>query len=126
MLFPLADGNTAEAEATNQASEVVTAVDNMNPMPSRQSILANAFSPGTETDRPALFAGRQSQVEQLARSLHTAGEIPIIYGDRGLGKSSLAIQICSRGLVSITTILSGPSSPSGGRPRIRTDRAALT
>ena len=43
-------------------------------------------------DEPALFAGRSAQIEQVARALHSRGSCPIIYGDRGLGKSSLALQ----------------------------------
>ena len=45
-----------------------------------------------EIDIPALFAGRKQQVLSLARALHTEGSCPIVYGDRGLGKSSLALQ----------------------------------
>lgn len=43
-------------------------------------------------DDPSLFAGRSEQIEEIARALHSAGACPIIYGDRGLGKSSLALQ----------------------------------
>jgi Cdc6-like AAA superfamily ATPase len=60
---------------------------------SRQSILANAFHPGTELDDPELFAGRRAQVVELTKALHSSGSCPIIYGDRGLGKSSLALQV---------------------------------
>jgi len=56
------------------------------------TILMNAFSPEKELDDPALFAGRRLQVIELARNLHTRGTCPIIYGARGLGKSSLALQ----------------------------------
>jgi Cdc6-like AAA superfamily ATPase len=43
-------------------------------------------------DDPALFAGRSLQLENVARALHSRGSCPILYGDRGLGKSSLALQ----------------------------------
>ena len=46
-----------------------------------------------EVDLPSLFAGRRDQVIQAVSSLHTHGEVPIIFGDRGLGKSSLAVQL---------------------------------
>jgi hypothetical protein len=59
---------------------------------SRQNTIANAFRPGREIDEPALFAGRGRQLEQLAQALHTEGACAVIYGDRGLGKSSLAVQ----------------------------------
>jgi Cdc6-like AAA superfamily ATPase len=61
-------------------------------VPSRSNLLTNAFHPGKELDDPGLFAGRSHQVIQLAQALHTEGSCPIIYGDRGLGKSSLALQ----------------------------------
>lgn len=55
--------------------------------------LMNAFKPATELDDPERFAGRQKQVRELADSLHVVGSVPLIYGDRGLGKSSLALQL---------------------------------
>lgn len=55
--------------------------------------LLNVFRPATEVDDPQLFAGRQSQVEELTDALHTIGTVPIIYGHRGMGKSSLALQV---------------------------------
>jgi DNA-binding ferritin-like protein (Dps family) len=54
--------------------------------------LLNAFRPGAALEDPFLFAGRQKQVIDLAKSLHELGTCPIIYGARGLGKSSLALQ----------------------------------
>lgn len=58
-----------------------------------RSDLMNAFQPATELDDPERFAGREKQVRELADSLHVAGSVPLIYGDRGLGKSSLALQL---------------------------------
>jgi Cdc6-like AAA superfamily ATPase len=55
--------------------------------------LLNAFQPATELEDPERFAGRERQVRELADALHTVGSTPLIYGDRGLGKSSLALQI---------------------------------
>ncbi|WP_158838772.1 ATP-binding protein [Streptomyces sp. NRRL S-1022] len=60
---------------------------------SHRATLLNAFTPSHEITDPKLFAGRHEQVRELTDSLHTAAEIPLIYGDRGLGKSSLAIQM---------------------------------
>jgi len=61
--------------------------------PSKRSILMNAFHPAKEVDDPEFFAGRAREVAALTDSLHVSGSCPIIYGDRGLGKTSLAIQI---------------------------------
>ena len=58
---------------------------------SRTEIL-NAFSPAQEVVDPRLFAGRHRQVKELSDALRTVGSCPIIYGDRGIGKTSLAIQ----------------------------------
>ena len=44
-------------------------------------------------DLPAGFAGRRQQVLELVDSLQSVGACPVIYGDSGLGKSSLASQI---------------------------------
>ena len=55
--------------------------------------LLNAFRPASEVDDPQLFAGRQAQVLDLTDALHSIGTAPIIYGHRGLGKSSLALQM---------------------------------
>lgn len=60
---------------------------------SNRTILMNAFNPDTELDDPDRFAGRSQQVRELVDSLHSNGSTPLIYGDRGLGKSSLALQL---------------------------------
>jgi hypothetical protein len=44
-------------------------------------------------DDPMLFAGRRDQIEELCRGLHSSGSCPIVLGDRGLGKTSLALQL---------------------------------
>jgi Cdc6-like AAA superfamily ATPase len=60
---------------------------------SQHSILLNAFRPAKEVDDPEFFAGRAHEVAQLTDALHVVGSCPIIYGDRGLGKTSLALQM---------------------------------
>lgn len=61
-------------------------------MVDRRAIL-NAFKPNSEIEHPAGFAGRQTQVRQLTDALLTDRSCPVIYGDRGLGKTSLALQL---------------------------------
>jgi hypothetical protein len=58
----------------------------------RRAVYLNAFRPALEMTDPARFAGRVQQVRQLADSLQQAGSFPLIYGDSGLGKTSLAVQ----------------------------------
>lgn len=62
---------------------------------SRHAALLNAFRPAIEMDDPDSFAGRADQVSRLTDSLHMPGSCPVIYGDRGLGKTSLALQTMS-------------------------------
>lgn len=47
------------------------------------------FTPGTAIQEQELFAGRTEQIDKLAQRIRLAGSHAIIYGDRGVGKSSL-------------------------------------
>jgi len=58
-----------------------------------RSAILNAFRPGAAMDLPSQFAGRKDEIESLVDTLYVDGTCPIIYGDRGLGKTSLALQI---------------------------------
>ncbi|MGP5365742.1 AAA family ATPase [Brachybacterium tyrofermentans] len=55
--------------------------------------LLNAFLPATSMNDPDRFAGRATQVKALTNALNTTGSVPLIYGQRGLGKSSIAVQM---------------------------------
>jgi Cdc6-like AAA superfamily ATPase len=57
-----------------------------------RSIILNSFTPSHVIDDPDLFSGRRSQILELVDAFHTLGSCPLIFGDRGLGKTSLAIQ----------------------------------
>ncbi len=57
----------------------------------RKTVL-NAFTPSNVISEPGLFAGRRNLVKSLADSLQIDGSCPIIFGERGVGKSSLAVQ----------------------------------
>lgn len=58
-----------------------------------RSTLLNAFMPASEIEDPHRFAGRRTQIRDLSDALHVVGSIPLILGQRGLGKSSLAVQM---------------------------------
>ena len=58
-----------------------------------RELLLNAFRPGTAIALPSQFAGRKDEIDVLTDSLHTDGACPCIVGERGLGKSSLALQV---------------------------------
>jgi AAA+ ATPase superfamily predicted ATPase len=58
-----------------------------------RSIVLNAFQPAHAMEHPARFAGRKSIISELTDALRTEGLCPLIYGERGVGKTSIANQI---------------------------------
>lgn len=62
-------------------------------MPVNRRQLVNAFVPAAGIDDPHRFAGRREEIESLTDALHVDGSVPLIYGQRGLGKSSVALQL---------------------------------
>lgn len=55
--------------------------------------LINAFLPAARMNDPDRFAGRAEEVRLLTDAINTEGSVPLIYGQRGLGKSSIAAQM---------------------------------
>src|SRR5579863_3133851 len=49
-----------------------------------------AFTPGSPIDSRDLFAGRAKQREKLINTIFQKGEHAILFGERGVGKTSLA------------------------------------
>lgn len=58
-----------------------------------RDVMLNAFLPASEIEDPFRFAGRAKQVKDLTDSLGIVRSVPLVHGDRGLGKSSLAVQL---------------------------------
>jgi Cdc6-like AAA superfamily ATPase len=54
------------------------------------SKIGEAFSPSAPIDRQALFAGRVAQLRDAITAISQRGQHAIIYGERGVGKTSLA------------------------------------
>jgi len=52
--------------------------------------LADVFRPSGPVDTGDLFKGRTTQIVQVGQALATAGRHAVIYGERGVGKTSLA------------------------------------
>ena len=52
--------------------------------------LTQTFSPAAAIDRKALFHGRHAIIRRLMATANQAGQHAIIYGERGVGKTSLA------------------------------------
>ena len=52
--------------------------------------IATVFSPGAPIDEGELFAGRPYQIRELIDSVAQRGQHAIVFGERGVGKTSLA------------------------------------
>jgi len=52
--------------------------------------VAQVFSPGAPIDESDLFAGRVEQLRDLINAVNQRGQHAIIFGERGVGKTSLA------------------------------------
>lgn len=50
----------------------------------------NVFTSGAPISQKDMFAGRKSQLERVLTAITSPGRHPIIYGQRGVGKTSLA------------------------------------
>lgn len=60
------------------------------PKMQRYARLSTVFTPGAPVKSRDLFAGRMDQVLQITAALPQAGRHIVIYGERGVGKTSLA------------------------------------
>lgn len=67
-----------------------------------------AFNPSSEITDPHQFAGRSDELDTLGKALQSPGAQIVIYGNRGVGKSSLAHQLdlLSRGNQEVASRLS--------------------
>ena len=60
------------------------------------SSVSRAFTPASPVSEDALFAGRIEQVRRVIDAINQTGQHAIIYGERGVGKTSLANILSSR------------------------------
>lgn len=66
--------------------------------------LANqVFTPGYPVNQKDLFAGRMEQLDRVLDTLHAPGRHPVIFGQRGVGKTSLA-NVLSQVLQELLTV----------------------
>ncbi|WP_432014740.1 ATP-binding protein [Streptomyces cucumeris] len=72
------------------------------------------FSPATPIKQSEVFAGRRDQLEALQDAMWQAGQHAVIYGDRGVGKTSLAMvaQGLARGEELFTSLITCDSTSS--------------
>lgn len=54
-----------------------------------RSEVLDLFTPGAPVDEFTLFAGRQSQIQKLRDTLDSRGRHAVVFGERGVGKTSL-------------------------------------
>jgi len=57
----------------------------------RMRLVAEAFRPAAPIDRRELFAGRAQQIAELFSIVSQPGQHAIVYGERGVGKTSLGL-----------------------------------
>lgn len=67
----------------------------------KESRVRDVFTPHTPINQENLFRGRMAEVQQILSTLNTPGQHVLLFGDRGVGKSSLA-NITSSKLIKIT------------------------
>jgi energy-coupling factor transporter ATP-binding protein EcfA2 len=56
----------------------------------RMTLVAEAFRPSAPIDRRGLFSGRTDQIAELFSAVAQPGQHAVVYGERGVGKTSLA------------------------------------
>jgi hypothetical protein len=56
-------------------------------------LVAEAFRPAAPIDRRSLFAGRAGEIAELYLVVGQPGQHAVVYGERGVGKTSLAIVV---------------------------------
>ena len=59
-----------------------------------QFALGRAFTPAAPIDRASVFAGRGSELNAVIDAVNQRGQHAVVYGERGVGKTSLANVIC--------------------------------
>jgi Cdc6-like AAA superfamily ATPase len=60
-----------------------------SPLPS-EDVLLQCFSPSSPISDMALFAGRKEQRREITSAINQTGQHVIVFGERGVGKTSLA------------------------------------
>ena len=56
----------------------------------RSSKVSKVFTPGAPVSENDLFAGRRGEINKVFDAINQVGQHAVIYGDSGVGKTSLA------------------------------------
>lgn len=73
-------------------------MENQKEILDRIRMLSAAFSPSAPIDQSTLFSGRIGQLTDVWNAINQKGQHAILFGERGVGKTSLA-RVLSRGFV---------------------------
>jgi Cdc6-like AAA superfamily ATPase len=71
----------------------------------REILATKVFTPATPVSESALFAGRMTELRRVIDTISQRGRHSVIFGERGVGKTSLASVISSRLTVPDTTVI---------------------
>lgn len=71
----------------------------------REVMVGRVFTPATPMSEGALFAGRMDQLRKVLDTVNQRGLHAIIFGERGVGKTSLASVLSSRLTIPNTTVI---------------------
>ena len=58
--------------------------------------VSEVFTPATPISEQELFAGRAGQIDKAIDAINQRGQHAVVYGERGVGKTSLANVLSSR------------------------------
>jgi Cdc6-like AAA superfamily ATPase len=75
------------------------------PPPDREILATKVFTPATPVSESALFAGRMKELRRVIDTINQRGRHSVIFGERGVGKTSLASVISSRLSVAGSTVI---------------------
>ena len=67
-------------------------------------MLGTVFKPTSPINREDLFAGRQSQRQDVLDAINQQGQHAVLYGERGVGKTSLANMLVPRLRPTLTSL----------------------
>lgn len=91
---------------TKTEDRAITNTNNIDPNIKKFERIGEAnlvFTPGYPVHQQSLFSGRSAQLQRVVESITQPGRHPVIFGQRGVGKTSLANILAQafRGLLSV-------------------------
>lgn len=78
----------------------------------RMQLVAQAFRPSAPVDRRSLFSGRTDQIAELFSAVAQPGQHAVVYGERGVGKTSLSAVVAE--LLASTGVLTARTTCDSG------------